>query len=139
MRRLMRVGCGFMALSMANGCAVGMAMSGTQNRDASILFPGAPREVVIAKLGPPETSEVDAQGERADSFLITQGNEPSPGRAGMHAVLDLVTFFLWEFIGTAMEMGASREKTERYFVTYDKNGKIKDVKAVESSSKKVES
>ena len=135
MRELLRLACCVMALTMTSGCAVGMAMSGATNQDASILFPGAPRDVVIAKVGAPETSEVDEQGNRADSFLITKGNESSPGRAGMHAVLDLLTFFLWEFIGTAMEMGASREKTSRYFVVYDKDDKIKDVKAVESSSK----
>ena len=67
------------------GCSVGMAISGSENKDTSILFIGAPRDGVLAKLGPPETSDVNAAGERMDTYLITKGNKPSTGRAALRA------------------------------------------------------
>ena len=42
---------------------------------------------------------------------------------------------LWELIGTPMEMGAGRESTSRFIVTYGPDNKIKDVKAVGGAKK----
>ena len=55
---------------LVSGCSVGMAMSGTKGKDTSILFMGAPRDGVIAKLGPPETSVVEDNGNRTDTYMI---------------------------------------------------------------------
>jgi hypothetical protein len=57
----------FLLLFLA-GCSVGISMSGTEKQDTSILFPGAPRQEVIAKMGPPETSTTNEAGERIDSY-----------------------------------------------------------------------
>ena len=56
------------------GCSVGMAMSGKEQKDTSVVFPGSPRDVVIAKLGPPETSTKNAEGNIVDSWMIVKGN-----------------------------------------------------------------
>ena len=87
------------------GCSVGMAMSGKEQKDTSVVFPGAPRDVVVAKLGPPETSTKDADGNIVDSWMIVKGNAPSGGRAAMNAGLDVFSLGLWEVIGTPLEMG----------------------------------
>lgn len=105
-------------------------MSGEEQKDTSILFPGSPRAVVIAKLGPPETSTKSEDGSYIDSYLIVKGNAPSTGRAVAHGALDVVTFGLWEVIGTPMEMGAGREDVARFLIYYDTEDKIKDLQKI---------
>ncbi len=122
-------------LGAVSGCSVGMAMSGEEQKDTSILFPGSPRAVVIAKLGPPETSIVNRDGSYVDSYLITKGNEPSTGRAVAHGALDALTLGLWEVIGTPMEMGAGNEKVSRYIIVYDTDERIKDIQKIAISKK----
>jgi hypothetical protein len=116
---------------MIAGCSVGMAMSGKEQKDTSILFPGSPRAVVIAKLGPPETSVKDDEGCYTDSYHIVKGNAPSTGRAVAHAALDVVTLGLWEVIGTPLEMGAGQEDVSRVIIVYDDKDKIKDIQKIE--------
>ena len=111
------------------GCSVGMALSGEENKDTSILFPGAPRAVVIAKLGVPDTSAKKDE-KWVDSYVIHKGNEPSMGRAAAHAGLNLVSFGAWELIGTAWELGAGAEEIQRIVVYYDESEEVVDVKAV---------
>jgi hypothetical protein len=122
-------------LLLLTGCSVGMAMSGTEIQDTSILFLGAPRHVVMTKIGPPETSTKNEDGERIDSYLITKGNEPSIGRAAVHAGLDVLSFGLWEVVGTPLEMGAGRENKSRYIILYDKDDKIKDIQRITGATK----
>lgn len=118
-----------------SGCSVGMAMSGEEQKDTSILFPGSPRVVVIAKLGPPETSTKDANGCYVDSYYIVKGNKPSTGRAVAHAGLDVVTLGLWEVVGTPMEMGAANENHSRYVIYYDAEDEIRDIQKIDVSKK----
>lgn len=120
---------------VTSGCAVGMAMSGKEQKDTSVLFPGSPRVVVIAKLGPPETSTKDDDDCYTDSYLIVKGNAPSTGRAVAHGALDLCTLGIWEVIGTPMEMGAGNEETSRIIVKYDEQEKIKDVQKIDINRK----
>jgi len=107
-----------------------MAMSGKEQKDTSILFPGSPRQVVIAKLGPPETSTKDKDGNYVDSYLIVKGNAPSTGRAVAHGALDILTFGLWEAVGTPMEMGAGREDVSRIIIYYDGDEKIRNIQKI---------
>ena len=120
------------------GCSVGMALSGKENKDASILFPGAPRAVVIAKLGVPDVSTRDKNGNWVDSYLITEGNESSEGRAAMHAGLNLLTFFTWELIGTAWELGAGHEEVTRVLVYYNENDEVTNVQAIAKESSTID-
>lgn len=123
------------SMPMMSGCAVGMAMHGYENIDTSIMFLGSPRQVVIAKAGPPETSTINEEGKRVDTYSVIKGNEPSIGRAALHAVLDVVTFFFWELIGTAWELGAGRSEKDRYILKYDKDDRIEDVSRIRGVSK----
>ena len=109
------------ALTVASGCAVGMAASGHREYDDSIVFPGSNRAVVISKLGAPETSRKTDDGTIEDSYLIIKGNESTSGRAWAHAGLDLATFFIWELVATPYELMQTEEKY-RLLVTYDKTG-----------------
>lgn len=107
-----------------NGCFKG------RTKDTSVIFPGSPREVIIAKIGPPETSTFNENGERVDSYLIITGNAPSTGRAVAHAALDLLTPGIWEVVGAPMELGVGREEKGRWIITYDKNDKVKDIREI---------
>lgn len=60
---------------LLSGCSVGMAASGNKEQDASIIFPGSNRAVIMSKLGPPDTSRVLEDGKTEDTYLIKQGNE----------------------------------------------------------------
>ncbi len=110
-----------------SGCAVGMAASGTKNLDTSMLSTGVQREHVILKMGPPETSTIDEEGNYIETYLIVEGNEPSPGRAIMHDMLDSATYGLWEIIGTPIELIAGMESHSRATIYYDSNKKIRDI------------
>ena len=121
--------------SMAlQACSVGMAASGHPPQDTTILFPGSNRAVIIAKLGPPETSEVLPDGTRKDSYLIRQGNEASSGRAWAFAGLDLLTLGLWEAVGTPYEL-AQKEHDSRVIITYSPDGQVQDVQKIGEQEK----
>ena len=110
-----------------NACSVGMAASGHKEQDTSIVFPGSNRAVIMAKLGPPDSSRVLEDGNTEDTYLITKGNEASSGRAWAHAGLDLLSLGLWEVVATPYELAQSEEKS-RYTITYDPTGNVVDVK-----------
>lgn len=119
--------CLLMLFFTASGCSVGMAMSGQEPQDTSVVYPGSPRSVVIAKLGPPETSKKNGDGTYTDSYLIVKGNAPSTGRAVAHGALDVLTLGAWELVGTPMELGAGYERKSRLVIRYDGNHEIADV------------
>jgi hypothetical protein len=115
----------FLTLTLS-ACSVGMAASGHKEQDASVIFPGSNRAVIIAKLGAPETSRQLADGRSADSYLIKKGNEASSGRAWAHAGLDILSLGLWEVIATPYELAQSEERT-RMLIIYDSAGTVVDV------------
>jgi len=117
-------------------CSVGMALSGKENQNSSILFPGVPRTAVISRLGPPETSTLDEDGNYIESYLFVKGNEPSAGRAIGHGVMDVLTLGLWEIIGTPIELAAGSESYTRVIIYYDSNEKIKNTQLVEVEKSK---
>lgn len=108
------------------GCSVGMAASGHREQDSSIIFPGSNRAVIIAKLGPPETSQRLADGRIVDSYLLKKGNESSSGRAWAHAGLDVLSWGLWEIVATPYELAQSEERN-RVQIVYDAGGTVIDV------------
>ncbi len=99
------------------GCAVGMAMSGSKDPDLTVLRMGASRAEVELQLGP-ALSEVSLPvGNHYCTYEYSLGNEPSAGRTVGHVFLDVVTLGLWELVGTPIEMVAAN--TEDYTVTIE--------------------
>ena len=119
---------------LLQGCSVGMALSGTQHKDTTVLFLGYPRGVVLEKLGPPDTSTVNAAGQRVDTYFVTRGNEPNLGRASLFAVLDILTLFFWELIATPIEMQVARSNRSTYMATYGPDDTMQDVQVVEAAN-----
>ena len=119
-------------LILLTGCAVGLAASGKKNLNTAIAYPGVPRRAVIARLGPPETSITDNEGNYIDSYIIVKGNEPSLDRAVMHGAMDLLTFGLWELIGTPVELMAGVETNSILLIYYDSEENIKDIQSADT-------
>jgi len=118
---------GMLAVS-TSGCAVGMALSGKHDIDKASLKIGMPRAEVINIAGQPKKTMTIEDG-RVDVFECQRGNAPSAGRAVGHAVMDILTWGVWEVIGTPVE-GLSSSK---YYVTikYDMEDRVTDIKTSE--------
>ncbi len=115
-----------LALSSFNlaSCSVGMAMHGKEDVNLSSITVGQDRSIVIMHLGQPYRTFANENG-RVDTYAVERGNAPSVGRAAGHAVMDLLTFGLWEIIGTPIEGFAGEEFT--ITIEYGSDDKIKSV------------
>lgn len=100
MKRLIKV---LFISFMISSCSVGMAMSGKKEPNLGMVKQGASRGEIELTLGSPNKTVTLEDGRRMDVYEYEIGNEKSTGRAAAHAVMDLLTFGLWEIIGTPME------------------------------------
>src|SRR5438094_902139 len=92
-------------LGSTQGCSVVMAAKQPGKKDLSVLDVGTPRAMVLAELGQPTASET-REGVKVDIFSFVQGYDKiNKGiRTAGHAVGDVLTFGLWEVVGTPTEM-----------------------------------
>ena len=107
------------------GCSVGMAMSGSEAPDLSVVQPGADRGTVELQLGSPVDVVTNDEGGSVCKYEFETGNEPSAGRAVFHGAMDVLTLGVWEIIGTPVE-GFQGEKRQ-VMITYDQDNKITKV------------
>ena len=117
---------GFLVISSFNlaSCSVGMAMHGKEDVNLSSITVGQDRSIVIMHLGQPYRTFANEDG-RVDTYSVERGNAPSVGRAVGHAVMDLLTFGIWEVIGTPIEGFAGEEFT--LTIEYGADNKLKSV------------
>jgi uncharacterized caspase-like protein len=109
------------------GCSVFMATKQPEKRDLSVLESGTFRKFVVAELGVPYLSEMEA-GKKVDYYGFTQGYNTltKTTRAVFHGVADIATLGLWELIGTPTE--SAFDGTEvRLKVTYDYADRVETV------------
>ncbi len=123
---------------LLHSCSVGMALSGTEQKDTSVFYQGAHRSFVHAKTGLPSHSIKDKDGKWIDTYIIVKGNEPSAGRAIGHGLMDVLTLGLWEVIGTPIEAIAGGEEHDRYVLYYDQEDKIETVERVHIEARPVD-
>lgn len=115
-------------LGATSGCAVGMALSGDTAPDLAACHVGADRRSIEDELGPPVTVETLADGGRVCVYDYTIGSEPSPGRAIAHGTMDVLTFGLWEIVGTPIE--AVRGQRYQMTVVYDADGNAREISTI---------
>lgn len=126
MRKLCLLLLASVVLYSMSGCAVYMATNQPRKRNLVVLKPGTERDLVVAELGAPVTSEVTADGKKEIyTFIQGYGKLAKASRALFHGTADLFTIGLWEVIGTPVE-GAFDGKQISVRVIFDANGKVKE-------------
>lgn len=111
------------------GCSVFMAASGDDDPQMHMVQRGAPRYVVEGELGPAVSETTDEDGNTVCTYKVEVGNESSGARAGMHAVLDILTIGIWEVVGTPIE--ATQGDIVEATVTYGSDNTVTDLQIVE--------
>jgi hypothetical protein len=104
-----------------------MAMSGKESPSMAVCRVGADRADIQAQLGAPTGERLLDSGDSVCTYEYQVGNEPSAGRAVAHGAMDLVTFGLWEVVGTPIE--ALQGETFEMTVTYAPDGKAKAIES----------
>lgn len=107
-------------VALTSACSIGMALSGDPEPDLEACHVGADEVDIEEQLGPPVAARSLPDGGRECVYEYALGTAPSPERAITHGTLDVLTFGLWEAIGTPVE--ALRGETYRMTVVYDADG-----------------
>jgi len=109
------------------GCSVFMAAKLPDKKNLEVFTPGVPRQVVLAEMGLPANYE-DRNGVRSEVYKFKQGysQQAKISRAVLHGTADIVTFGLWEAVGTPTEYYFSGTDTI-VRVTYDCNERVSTV------------
>lgn len=115
-----------MLLGLSSGCSVGMALSGDPAPDLEACHVGASEDDIETALGPPVTVETLPDGGRRCVYHYALGAAPSPERAILHGSLDVLTFGLWELVGTPYE--AVQGEAYQMTVTYDARGTAREIR-----------
>ena len=116
-------------------CSMGMAMPDSSEPDVSVLFYGAPRDMVLEQMGKPETSTQNQSGEIVDAWDIVTDRVGTHGQGLIHNTLDMATLGVWgrvtegwwRGLAEPASMDRGREEHARYIVTYDQNSTIKEI------------
>jgi hypothetical protein len=90
-------------VGLLSGCSVGMALSGKNTPDLGVVKQNATRGEVELQLGPPVQVTTLDSGHVVNMYEYEVGNDPSAGRAVGHAAMDVLTFGVWEIVGTPIE------------------------------------
>lgn len=133
-----------MALISLTGCSVYMAANQPPKKNIAVLKPGTPRDLVVAEIGAPVTSEITTDG-RKDIYTFVQGygKLAKSSRAFFHGAADLFTIGLWEAVGTPVESAFDGKKIS-VRVLFDRDDRvaesdtlsIEDPKNPEASAKR---
>jgi hypothetical protein len=121
------------ALFSLSGCAVAMsAKRSTYQGNPAIIQVGADRMQIENTFGSPNMTASLPNGESKVIYKIDPNAHRKVTRnsavAG-HVVADVLTFGLWEIIGTPLELAAQDDFTT-YMIVYDRNNLIKSVDVV---------
>jgi hypothetical protein len=113
-----------------------MAAHQADYKDLSFLSEGSSRDKVLTELGPPITTEIDAQGNKVDIFKFRQGFSTGNKTVRMlgHGAADVFTLGLWEVVGTPSE-AVFNGKDVVIKVSYDDKGKVKDIVYLKGANK----
>lgn len=116
-----------MASLALSGCSVIMAASTPGPKDMNVLLIGTPRSDVLKEFGEPAQTGVWDR-KRVDTFKFKEGQRDNQkyGRAALHAGMDLITFGIWEIVGTPLEIVSLQPETA-IDVTYDEGDRVEFV------------
>jgi len=114
-----------------SGCSVFMAAQLPDKKNLEVFKPGVPRQVVLAEMGLPSGYE-NRNGIRSEVYNFKQGySQPVKiSRAVLHGTADILTFGLWEAVGTPAELYFSPKDT-MVLVTYNASDRVQTVEYFE--------
>ena len=118
----------FILLIIPNfGCSVFMAAKQPDAKNIDLFKVGTSRSMLLAEFGSPTMSD-ERNGKKSEIFKFVQGYSSGvkAGRAFFHGAADVVTWGLWEVVGTPTEAVFSGNAMA-YEVTYDDKDKIDQV------------
>ena len=123
-QRLILLSCLLVGLA---GCSVFMAAQLPDKKNLEVFRPGVPRQVVLAEMGLPSGYE-NRNGVRSEVYKFKQGySQPVKiSRAVLHGTADILTFGLWEAVGTPAEFYFSPKDT-MVLVTYNAGDRVETV------------
>lgn len=126
-------------ISLNTDCAAVMATKQPTKKDLSIFNKGVDRSLIIAEIGAPITSEFK-NGKRYEIYIFMQGYSKANkiSRAVWHGAADVVTFGLWEIIGTPTESAFNGKKTS-YEMVFDADDRLETSKLLTMSEYKNDS
>lgn len=109
------------------GCSIIHAAKLPPKRNMDVLCMGTPRSNVVAEFGTPVSSEVHDK-TRTDVFAFKQGySKPvKAGRMVAHGAADILTYGLWELVGTPSELYFDGTDVQ-LSVNYDATDKVESV------------
>lgn len=117
----------------SSGCSVLMAANRESYRgDVGIIKDGVSRTEVIAELGQPDSFFKPETGGFDDRYVLDPEAHRTWVKVGtvvVHLGADLVTAFLWEFIGTPYEL-AVRDRKVIYHLAYNPDGKLSAIEKI---------
>ncbi len=108
-------------------CSVFMAAKQPDAKDVGLFKVGTPRSMLLAEFGLPTVAET-RDGIKYEIYSFVQGYSAGAkaGRAVFHGAADVLTFGIWEVIGTPTE-GIFDGNKMAYEVRYDENDRIDQV------------
>ena len=114
-----------------SGCSPFMALKQPDKKDLNVLNKGTPRSLVISELGQPAFTETK-DSVRSDFFVFVQGysSGAKASRAVFHGAADVMTFGLWEVVGTPVEAVADGTKV-KVEVFYDARDRVDYIQVLE--------
>jgi len=114
-------------VTISAGCSIIHAAKLPPKRNMDVLCSGTPRSNVVAELGTPLSSEVH-DGARTDVFTFKQGySKPvKAGRMVAHGTADILTYGLWELVGTPSELYFDGTDVQ-LSVNYDSSDNVESV------------
>ncbi len=122
-RALLSTGALVVCCAPMTGCSVFMAATGGKTPNLTVLQEGVHRGVIELELGPPIQISINDSGETTAVYEYWTGDDPDMGRAVLHGAMDILTFGLWEVIGTPVEAIASGEQ-HSVTVSYDPSQRV---------------
>jgi len=128
------VAVGLLALWLT-GCSVYMAVTQPNIKRTELFKPGTHRDELLVEFGHPAESEIRKDGKKYELFSFVQGYSTGAkaGRAILHSAADVITFGLWEVVGTPTEMVFDGSE-EAFEVRYDKNDVVDRVRVLKRAT-----
>lgn len=132
MRRKILAGSAFLLIYLIgfSGCSVFMAAKQPDKKDVSLFRVGTPRAMLLAEFGLPIVAE-ERNGRKFEIYKFVNGYSTGAkaGRAVLHGTADILTFGLWEVVGTPTE-GVFNGNENTFRVRYDKDDRVDEVVAL---------